>query len=230
MNESSCDIHDVTKAASDLVAFGCTIGATQLYDSFLQLQFSSIVSSYVNEVIKAVDEGLISAHQGLQEIKDEYADLSSKIFFYSQNGINTLAGAMQIQSGISKTINKRGIGVIDAIPYVAHGANNIYEGVENIYRGPGSQSVGPIRKIYHQATGDTHTGNIAYYSADLGLSMFGALRLVRKNGSVELFNRDPVNYERAYKQMGTLALAFEMLMDAITIKTLSDEFSKQNYE
>jgi hypothetical protein len=68
------------------------------------------------------------------------------------------------------------------------------------------------------------------YSADLGLSMFGALRLVRKNGSVELFNRDPVNYERAYKQMGTLALAFEMLMDVITINTLSDEFSKQNYE
>ena len=61
MNEQSCDIHDVAKAASDLVALGCTIGASNFYDGVTQLQFSSIVSNYVNEVIKDVNDGVVRA-------------------------------------------------------------------------------------------------------------------------------------------------------------------------
>lgn len=65
VNETSCDIHDVTKAASDLVSVGCDIGMTHFLDGFTRLQFSSIVSDYVNEIIRAVDDGVISAWQGL---------------------------------------------------------------------------------------------------------------------------------------------------------------------
>ncbi|APC18587.1 hypothetical protein BLL42_23790 [Pseudomonas frederiksbergensis] len=224
MSDDTCDIHDVTKAASDLVAFGCSIGATQLYDSFLQLQFSSIVSSYANEIIQAVDEGLISAQRGIQEIREEYAELSSKALFYAQNGIGVLAGAMQVQSGASKIGNTRGLQAPLGLLYSAHGVNNIYESLGNIYNGPGTPAVvGPFRKLYQNLANDTHTGNITYYTVDLSLSAFGLLNSVRKTDSVELFNRDAINYERAYKQMGKLALAFEALIDAITINSIAEE-------
>ena len=98
MNETSCDIHDVTKAAADLVALGCTVGATHFHDGITQLQFNSMVSSYANKIIKAVDEGLITAWEGVQSITNEYAELSSKAIFYAQNGIGVVAGAMQWRS------------------------------------------------------------------------------------------------------------------------------------
>lgn len=224
MNDELCDIHDVTKAASNLVAFGCSIGATQLYDSFLQLQFSSIVSSFANEIIHAVDEGLISARQGVQKIRDEYAGLSSKVMFYTQNGVGILAGAMQIQAGASLIGNSRGIKSPTGLIYIAHGANNIYESAANIYNGPDTPgTVGPIRKTYQHLAENTKTGNTIYHSIDLGLSAFGAMNLMRKNDTLELFRRDPINYERAYRQMGRLALAFEALVDTITIKNLAKE-------
>jgi hypothetical protein len=224
MSDESCDIHDVTKAASDLVAFGCTIGATQLYDSFLQLQFSSIVSSFANEIIQAVDEGLISAQQGLQKIRDEYAELSSKAMFYTQNGIGILAGAIQIQTGASSLGNSRGIKLTSGLTYIAHGANNIYESVGNIYNGPDAPgTVGPVRRTYQHLAKNTKTGNTIYYSVDLGLSAFGVMSLVRKTDTLELFRKDPINYERAYRQMGKLALAFEALIDTITIKNIAEE-------
>ncbi|WP_213939339.1 DUF4225 domain-containing protein [Pseudomonas sp. dw_612] len=224
MSDEICDIHDVTKAASDLVALGCTVGATHLFDSFLQLQFSSVISSYANEIIQAVDEGLISARQGIQEIMDEYAELSAKALFYTQNGVGVVAGIMQVQTGSSLIGNSKIVGAPTGVLYVAHGVNNIYEGVGNIYNGPKSPStVGPIRQGYQWLAEDIHTGNITYYSVDLGLSAFGLWRSVRKRESVELFTRDPLNYERAYKQMGRLALAFEALVDAITIRSTADE-------
>lgn len=224
VSAETCDIHDVTKAASDLIAFGCSIGATQLYDSFLQLQFSSIISSFANEIIQGVDEGLISARQGLQKIRDEHAELSSKAMFYTQNGIGLLAGAMQVQTGASLLGNSRGIKLAGGLTYIAHGANNMYESAGNIYNGPdAARTVGPVRKTYQHLAENTKTGNTIYYAADLGLSVFGAMSLVRKNDTIELFRKDPINYERAYRQMGKLALAFEALIDTITIKNIAEE-------
>lgn len=224
MSDDTCDIHDVTRAASDLVAFGCSVGATHLYDSFLQLQFSSIISSFANEIIQAVDEGLISARRGLQHIRDEYAELSSKAMFYTQHGIGVLAGAMQVQTGASLLGNSRGTQSVAGLTYIAHGANNIYESAGNIYNGPGAPgTVGPIRKTYQHLAENTKTGNTLYYTVDLGLSAFGVMSLVRKNDTLELFRKDPINYERAYRQMGKLALAFEALADTITIKNIAEE-------
>ena len=229
MSDESCDIHDVTKTASDLVAFGCTLSATHFYDSFMQLQFSSIVSSYANEIIRAVDEGVISAWQGIQKIREEYAELSSKAIFYAQNGAGVIAGAMQVDAGVSKIGKTRGIGVIGGAPLIAHGFNNIYEGMGNIYNGPGAPSViGPVRELYQERLGSVYEGNMAYYSVDLYLSISGLSSLVRKPDSMQLFSRDPINYEMAYKQMGKLALAFEALVDGITINTMINESNSTN--
>ena len=146
MNEDSCDINDVTRAASDLVAFGCKIGATQLYDSFTQLRFSEIVSDYANEIIRAVDEGVISAKQGLQELREEYSELSAKSIFYFQNGVNIASGTLQIQAGAVVLGAGRGKAGVTGAILIGHGFNNVYEGVGNIYRGPDKPSlVGPMR-------------------------------------------------------------------------------------
>ncbi|WP_339548469.1 DUF4225 domain-containing protein, partial [Pseudomonas sp. RA_35y_Pfl2_P32] len=221
VNEASCDIHDVNKAASDLVAVGCSIGMAHIPDGFTRLRFSAIVSSYVDEVIQAVDEGVISAWQALQEIRAEYEDLSSKARFYVRNGIGGAAGAMQVQTGASIIGGSRGLGAVPGGLMIGHGVNNIYEGVGNIYLGPDAPStVGPVRRMYPLVSDDEYAGNMRYYSTDLSLSAYGVFRLVSKSGSVELFRRDPINYERAYRQSGALSLFFEVVVDLLAINTM----------
>ena len=112
MNEDACEIHDVTKAASDLVAAGCSIGMAHLSDGISRLRFGSMISSYANEVIQAVDEGLISAWQGVQEITAEYEELSSQARFYIQNGIGVVAGVMQVRTGVSVIGSSGGLAVV----------------------------------------------------------------------------------------------------------------------
>jgi hypothetical protein len=224
MNETSCDIHDVAKAASDLVAVGCSIGMTHFSEGMTRLRFSSIVSSYANEVIQAVDEGLISAWEGLQAIRAEYEELSSKARFYLQNGIGVAAGVMQVRTGAAATATPGAIGVIPGALLIAHGTNNIYEGLVNIYHGPEAlATMGPIRHIYQTVFRNDHNGNAAYYSMDLVLSGYGMLRPVQKIGSFELFRHDPMNYERAFRQTGKLALVLEALIDFLTVNAMFKE-------
>jgi len=219
MNESSCDIHDVTRSASDLVAAGCAIGMAHIPDGFARLRFGSIIASYVDEVIQAVDEGVISAWQAVQEIRAEYEDLASKARFYLQNGVGVVAGVMQVRTGFTIIGTPGGLGVIPGTLMVGHGANNIYEGFGNIYRGPGAPStVGPVRYFYRDMFDEK--GDMVYYSMDLFLSAIGFFRPVSKPGSVELFRRDPINYEMAYRQSGRLALFFEVLVDFFTIDSM----------
>lgn len=224
MNEDSCDIHDVTKAASDLVAVGCSIGLTHFSDGITRLRFGSMISSYANEVIQAVDEGLISAWQGLQELRAEHEELLSKALFYTQNGIGVLAGGMQIEVGIAITGASWGIGVVPGALLIGHGTNNIVEGVANIYNGPDAPSVqGPVRRGYQALFRDSYNGNMAYYSTDLLLSGYGMFRTVRKPGSSQLFRYDPISNVPAYQQSGTLALVFEGLVDSITLNSMLKE-------
>lgn len=227
MNEDSCDINDVTRAASELVAFGCQMGATQLYDSFSQLKFGEIVSAYANEIIRAVGEGVISAKQGLQELRDEYSELSAKSMFYFQNGVTIAAGSMQLQAGALAIGATRGKAGVTGIALIGHGVNNIFEGVGNIFNGRDKPNVvGPIRLGYQKAFG-IKDGDLTYYTVDFYLSIRGMVHLVRKPGSVQLFNRDPINYERAHKQMGTLTLAFEALTDSFTLNSIRDSGLEQ---
>jgi hypothetical protein len=223
MNETSCDIHDVTKAASDLVAVGCSVGMAHIPDGFARLRFGSMVSAYVDEIIQAVDEGVISAWQAVQDITAEYEDLSSKARFYLQNGVGVVAGVMQVRTGAAIAGASGGLGVVPGALMVGHGVNNIYEGFGNIYLGPGAPStVGPVRSAYRAMSNDVD-GDMVYYSMDLWASAYGLFRRVQKPGAVELFTRDPINYEVAYRQTGKLALYFESLVDLMTIKTMASQ-------
>lgn len=224
MNETSCDIHDVTRAASDLVATGCNIGMTHLSDGLARLRLSSIISAYANEVIQAVDEGVISAREGVQELRSEYEALSSKARFYLQNGIGVAAGVMQVRTGVGATAAPAAIGAIPGALLIAHGTNNIYEGLGNIYNGPDAPAAtGPVRHIYQALFEDDRRGSAAYYSMDLVLSVYGMSRPVQKPGAFELFRYDPVNYEQAFRQTGKLSLAFEALVDFLTVDAMLKE-------
>jgi hypothetical protein len=224
VNEESCDIHDVTKAASDLVAAGCNIGMTHFSDGFTRLRFSSIISSYANEVIQAVDEGLISAWQGVQELRAENEELLSKARFYLQNGVGVVAGAMQVEAGMAIAVMPGGVGVVPGVLLIGHGANNIAEGAANIYNGPDAPAAqGPIRRGYQALFNDSYKGSVAYYSTDLILSGYGMVRMVRKPDSMQLFRYDPVSNERAYQQAGVLALFFEGIADSITLRSIAKE-------
>lgn len=221
VNEDSCDIHDVTRSASDLVAVGCSIGMAHIPDGFARLRFGSIVSAYVDEVIQAVDEGIISTWHAVQEITTEYEGLSSKARFYLQNGVGVVAGVMQVRTGGAIVGTPGGLGVVPGGLMVGHGVNNIYEGLGNIYLGPNATStVGPIRRIYQLASDSDYEGSMKYYAVDLVLSAYGAFRPVPRHGSVELFRRDPINYEMAYRQTGKLALFLEALIDLFTIEAM----------
>jgi hypothetical protein len=228
MNETSCDIHDVTRAASDLVATGCNIGMTHLPDGMARLRLSSIISTYANEVIQAVDEGVISAWEGLQEIKSEYEALSSKARFYVQNGIVVAAGVMQVRTGVAVIAMPGGMGAIPGAFLIGHGVNNIYEGMGNVYNGPEAPStVGPVRYIYQAAIKDEYLGNMLYCSIDLSTSVYGVLRSVPKIGSFELFRYDPITRERAYQQMGNFSLILEVLVDYFTLDAMRLEVSRR---
>jgi hypothetical protein len=229
MNETSCDIHDVTRAASDLVAVGSSVGMAHIPDGFARLRFGSIVSAYVDDIIQAVDEGVITALQAVQDITAEYEDLSSKARFYLQNGVGVVAGVMQVRTGAAIAGASGGLGVVPGALMVGHGVNNIYEGFGNIYLGQGAPStVGPVRRIYQIASHNDFEGDMKYYGVDLVLSGYGVFRPVSKVGSVELFRRDPINYEMAYRQTGRLALSFEALVDLLTIESMVSAENSEN--
>ncbi len=226
MNEESCDIHDVAKAASDLVAVGCTIGLRHLADGTARLRFSAVVSAYADEVIQAVDQGVISAWQGVQDLVAEYEELASKAGFYLQNGLTVAAGVMQIRSGVASTAAPVAIGVIPGALLIAHGTNNVYEGLANIHNGPEVPiTVGPIRNVYHSIFRGESEGNLVFYSMDLFLSGYGMIRPIRKPGAFELFRRDPVNYQAAFRQTGKVALALEAIIDFFTLQAVLKENS-----
>ncbi|MHC8321700.1 DUF4225 domain-containing protein [Pseudomonas sp. GB2N2] len=228
MNEPPCDIHDVTRAASDLVATGCNIGMTHLSDGFARMRFSTIVAAYANEVVQAVEAGLISAWDGVQAIQGEYAELSSKARFYVQNGISVAAGVMQVRAGVAVTAMSGGLAAVPGTFLIAHGTNNIYEGLGNFYSGPNAQAtVGPVRHIYQTLLRDEYRGNMYYYSIDLLISGYGLVRNVQKPGSFELFRYDPVTREKAYRQAGKLSLVLEALVDFFTLDSMRLEESRR---
>ena len=219
MSDPQYDIHDVTKSATDLMFFGCTSSGTYLPDSVLQIKFSAVIAHYVNAVIRDVSEGVISAWEGVQELRDEYDQLAEKVMFYAKNGIGIAGGLVQIKTGAEITIASRGLGAPYGVYMMGHGYNNIHEGVLNIYNG-NNDTVGPVRQLYRDKFQGDYSGDMAYYSVDLIVSGIGLGRQVRKDGAFKLFRTIADDYERAYKQTGKLSLALEALVDSITIQSL----------
>ena len=219
MNDQQCDIHDVTKAASDLMSLGCSASGTYLPDSVMQLTFSSAIANYLNGVIRDVNDRVISAWEGMQKLKSEYDELADKIMLYAKNGIGIAGGVMQVKTGAQSIVSTRGFGFVYGGPMIMHGFNNIYEGATNIYNG-NNEAVGFIRYGYRKFYKGTYQGDMAYYSTDLLLSATGLARRVEKEGTFKLFRHMPTDSENAYKQTGKISLMLEALVDALSLNSL----------
>ena len=218
MSDQQCDIHDVTKAASDLMSLGCTTSATYL-DSIMQLKFSSIIANYVNELIREVNDGVISAWDGMQELIKEYDELANKAWLYAKNNAGIAGGFMQFKTGIESAVITRGFSLPYSGPMIAHGLNNIYEGGMNIYNST-NDTAGPVKEFYRKIFRSDYYGDMTYYSFDLALAGVGLGRKVQKENTFKLFKNIPEDYERAYKQTGKIALTLEAFVDAINIQSI----------
>lgn len=224
-DETQCSLEDLNQAAEELIALGCAAGAMHIHDGVARLGFLGEVSAFVDEVIEDVKEGVISATEGVAVFWEEQQALRDKVLFYGVNGITVVGGATQVELGVAITGASYGVGTPFGAMLVAHGANNIYEGVGNIINGPNSQGavVGPVRYLYQQRSNSIYEGNMAYGAVDLILSGGGLVRAIRKKESVQLFLQDPMNYEMAYRQVGKIALSLEGLVDALTMYSMNRE-------
>ena len=111
------------------------------------------------------------------------------------------------------------MGCAAGAPLAAHGANNIYEGV--------SGKDGLLRDGYQAVskglTGSEAYGDMAYGTADVGMSLHGATKLVLKPDAWKLFNYIPSDYTRSFSLMTTPALISNSVVDA---NTIYDTYSK----
>ncbi|MFP3516129.1 DUF4225 domain-containing protein [Pseudomonas sp. SIMBA_077] len=217
-------MEDVSQAADELMALGCKVGALHINDGATRLSFLGEIRAFAEEVYQDIEDGVISAAEGVEAFWDEHEALRVKAKFYAMNGITLAGGVAQVELGVAVTGASYGVGAPLGMLLIAHGTNNIYEGIGNIHNGPESPStVGPTRYLYQQRAGSVYEGNMQYGSMDLILSASGMMRRTRKEKSIQLFRYDPLNYERAYKQAGKKALFFEAVVDATTIYSMSEE-------
>ena len=230
-DEAQGSLEDLNQAAEELIALGCAAGAMHIHDGVARLGFLGEVSAFVDEVVEDVKEGVISAAEGVAVFWDERQELRDKLAYYGRNGFTFAGGVTQIYLSVGVTVATRGASVSAGIMYGSHGVNNIYEASMNIYNGHGATPAEwPVRKFYQYIASGEYEGNMMYGAADIGLSLRGLLGLVRKPETFQLFRSDPLNYERAYKKMGVLALFFESVVNSITVESMYTDSSKHEFE
>jgi len=127
--------------------------------------------------------------------------------------ITTIGGG--VQAGLGVAMCTTGVGCVAGAPLMAHGANNIYEGLN-----PGED--GLLRDGYQSVFGE-NGGNIAYGVADVGTSVVGAFRAVVKPGTFKLFNNIPDDYVPAYQLSTTSALVGQVGVD---VNSINDTYNR----
>lgn len=229
---SSCDYWAVSTAAANLTQQACTLGARYINDGTLRLQFNREVSYYARGIVNDVAQGRKSADQGLKEIKSEQSSLLSQASEIAQKGVGVIAGALQFATGAGVCYGSVGtLCLFIGTPMMVHGANNVYENGRNLLENRGDTE-GPIRKGY-QAVAKSfkyteREGNIAYGSLDVGMSIYGAGRLVLKPDAWRLFRYARTDYVRAYKNTPTSVLLLELTSDTITTQGIYKEWKNKD--
>ena len=225
---SSCDYWMVSAAAAKLGSQASTLGVRHIKDGTLRLQFNREVAYYAKSIVDDVSQGKKSPEQGLLELKNEQSSLLSQSFEIAQKGVGAIAGAFQIATGAGICYGSAGtLCLLVGVPLIAHGANNLYENGRNLIKNR-SDTRGPIRKVYQEGAellgGGAFEGNMAYGIVDLGLSAYGVVRMALKPDAWRLFRYINTDYIRAYKTMGSSALAFEGVSDSVTGRSMYMEY------
>lgn len=227
------DNHDywvVCQAASDLTKQACTLSGRHIQDGMLRMQFNRELAYYAKSLVDAVATGKKTPDEALLAMKREQKDLVDQGLEVTRKGGAFIAGALQISTGVAVCYGSAGfLCVVAGVPLMAHGANNIYESGRNLWEGR-SNTQGPLRKGYQAAAeamgGSARDGNIAYGTADLGLSLYGIGRLVIKPNAWRLFRYVRSDYLRSYQTMNAVGLSFEVYINGETARQIYSESKK----
>lgn len=225
------DIWDLETCANTLVNQACTLSSTHISDGTLRLQFNREVSYYAKVILEEVEEGKRSLEEGLDALSREHEHLLTQAKFIAQKGIGFVAGAAQV--GIGAGVCDISFGTLCAftLPLVLHGANNIYENSMHLWEG-NSSAEGPVRNVY-QGVAKTfgwseREGNLAYGAVDIGMSAYGAGRLVLREDAWRLFRYIRTDYIRAFRKSSPTALTIDRTADAITVDGMHSEWKKKS--
>ena len=226
----SCDYWMVSAAAGKLGSQASTLGVKHIKDGMLRLQFNREVAYYAKRIVDDVSQGKKTPEQGLQDLKNEQSSLLSQSWEITKKGAGAIAGAMQVITGGGICYATAGtLCLVAGVPMMAHGANNIYENGRNLLEDR-ADTEGPVRKGYQaiaKSVGyEAREGNLAYSTADLGMSAYGLSRYILKPDAWRWFRYVRTDYVRSYKGMGASAWGLEIHTDFQTGKQIYQETTK----
>lgn len=223
----SNDLWEVTHAAKQLSAYGCSVSARHLKDLRTRMQFNRELAYYAKRVVEDVMQRRLTLEEGLGEIKKEQQSLMQQTMRAMSKLAGIAGGTGQIITGAGLCYRTAGtLCPTVGLPMMAHGGNNVYENGRNLYEGRDDVE-GPLKKIYQEgakALGYTERdGTNAYLAADLALSSYGLLRKVPKSDSWRLFRYMDSDKERAFRQVGKGGLVLEVWNNSQSIKQIVQE-------
>jgi hypothetical protein len=225
------DYWEVNQAATRLTAFACSVSARHLSHGMARGQFNREVAYFSKQVADKVAQGELSPEDGLKVLKAEEVSLWEQAERLGRQSIGLAGGVSQMVTGAGACATGPGLCSYFGAPVFAHGVNNIYENGNNLWNGR-DDTVGPVRKGYHKAAKKLgygeREGNLAYYSADLGLAGYGVFfRKSLKPGAWRLYKYHDIDRVRAFRLMGVSALIFEGAVSGITAYQMALEYFKK---
>lgn len=221
---------EVSDAAARLTKQACTSSARLLRDGRLRMQFNREFAYYAKRVLDDVALGRKTPEEGVSELSQTLRSLATKTAEIGRKSIGVVAGAAQFATGAGICYASVGtLCIVAGVPLMAHGYNNVHEGVGNILQDR-SDVEGPVREWYKEISevlgGTRSEGNIAYAATDLGLSGYGLFRMVVKPGAWRLFYYMPSDYVRAYRRAGAFSLGVEGTANMLSIDQIKKEMAK----
>lgn len=222
--EESWELH---QSAANLTRYACIVSSRHIRDVGMRARFNRQVTLYARQLLLDVRDAKVSVEDALKAIELEHGHLIGRSVTIGRQGLGLVAGAYQLVGGVS--LCATGLGCIVGFPLTLHGGNNVYENFENLRTGR-DDTVGAVRALYQQgatALGGTPShGNMAYFGADIGLSVHGLLRKVRRPGRWKLFKYIDSDLMRAYKGMSKFSLWVDVGADVNTLEQAYQESKK----
>lgn len=229
---STCDCLDLAHAGRLLAGQACALSRQHIKDTTVRSGFDREIAEYVGDIVRQVKEARLSPTQGLKVLEDEQKNLFAQSKVIALKGVGALAGAFQIGAGAGICYGSVGwLCPTFGIPLMLHGANNVYENGRDLVRGQ-SDTQGPVRRAYHSAArfmgAGSFEGDMAYGAVDVGMSVYGAGRLLVRPEAWRLFRYVHSDYVRAYKTSRISTLATDAISGTLTLSSMHEAAKNGN--
>ncbi|MFM2588157.1 DUF4225 domain-containing protein [Vibrio sp. TBV020] len=248
----SWDIREVEKAGKGLTMQAVTLSNRYISNGMLKHQFVRDVDRFEQCLVNDFKSGKKSKEAVFKALKKEQYSLMEQGSLIMKKGIGFVAGVMQITTGGAICWYSAAYLCSVGTSMMGHGANNVYENGKYFWDGE-ENATGFVREGYQyvaESLGYSKShGDIAYYSADLALSAYGALAKTttvksatdanqitskpnlkpmlwtrtQKAKQFKLFRYSAEDYLRGYQTMSKGALTTEVLADGYTLRSLNKE-------